>query len=169
MRIFRILVAAALPLALGACGGASRSEFTNSLGRSLAAEQPAELSRGKKTVMTLFRCGTTWTDDHIGCARSAPVCVVSTDNQGPRNSADQSPIVRTPHLSEILVMRGNGAEIRRLAMSRSVPFLDEEGRGYWSSPRACISSDGSFIVADSNFGSPNRQRVIRINTGFGKP
>ncbi len=30
MRIFRILVAAALPLALGACGGASRSEFTNS-------------------------------------------------------------------------------------------------------------------------------------------
>jgi len=37
--------------------------------------------------MTLFRCGgqAQWTGDHIGCAKSAPYCTVSTNYAGLRN------------------------------------------------------------------------------------
>jgi len=30
--------------------------------------------------MTLWRCGPGWVDEHVGCARTAPYCVISTQN-----------------------------------------------------------------------------------------
>ncbi|HJT86649.1 MAG TPA: hypothetical protein VJ732_02310, partial [Bryobacteraceae bacterium] len=102
---------------------------------------------------------------------ASPYCVVSTTYGGfkaTRQPNDTSPARRGPYLSEIFVVRDNGAEVRRLAEHRSVPYSNEEANGYWSNPRACISPDGAYVVADSNFGFPNAQRVIRIDTGFGK-
>ncbi len=132
---------------------------------------PVELGGGRTNVMTLFRCGgqAQWTGDHIGCAKRAPYCVVSTNYAGLRDPANQDPILRTPHLSEIFVMKGNGAEIRRLAQHRSVLFVGDEADGYWSRSRAAISPDGGFVVTDSNFGTQNAQRVVLITTGYGKP
>jgi uncharacterized protein (TIGR03437 family) len=134
---------------------------------------PVELGGGFKRIMTLYRCsaGDNWADLHIGCARSAPYCVVSVTYGGfnaARNPADANPIRRSPFLSEIFVVRDNGVEIRRLAEHRSVPFTTEEANGYWSTPRACISPDGAYVAADSNFGTPNARRVIAIETGYGR-
>ena len=58
-------------------------------------------------------------------------------------------------------MRGNGAEIRRLAMHRSAQWQ------YWDQPRACISPDGRLVLWDTNFGIPNSHRIAVAETGFG--
>jgi hypothetical protein len=58
--------------------------------------------------------------------------------------------------------------VRRLAQHPSVPFDSEPDRSYWTMPRACLSPDGAYVVADSNFGEPNALRVMVIETGFGK-
>jgi hypothetical protein len=94
--------------------------------------------------------------------------VISTQNV-PRNPNDRSPVVPTPHAGEIIVMRDNGAELRRLALSRSALFTDAGDGNYWATPRAAISGDGSLVVSDSNFGRPGGgQRVTLIETGYSK-
>lgn len=145
-----------------------RDLATFALNKGIHMVDPVELGGGKRRIMTVFRCGTNWTGDHIGCAKSSPYCVVSLGYAAGRDPADHSPAARTPHLSEILVMRENGAEIRRLVEHRSVLFKNEEANSYWSTPRAAISDDGSLVVADTNFGIPDSQRVIAIQTGFGQ-
>ena len=126
-----------------------------------------ELGGGRKKVMTLWRCGPGWVDDHVGCAKSAPYCVISTQTVQ-RHSKDQSAVTPTPHAGELIVMRENGAEVRRIALTRSGIFSDGSGDDrYWSSPRAAISNDGSLVVSDSNFGEPDKQRVTVVTTGFG--
>jgi uncharacterized protein (TIGR03437 family) len=92
--------------------------------------------------------------------------VIST--VAPYRSAGDPPL-RFPHATEILVMRENGLEIRRLAESRSVRFKEEGGEAYWAEPRAAISNDGTLVVADSNFGVMKGVRVTLIHTGFTKP
>ena len=114
--------------------------------------------------MTLWRCGPGWVDEHVGCAKAAPYCVISTQSV-PHGRNDPSPPI-TPHGGELIVMRENGAEIRRVALSRSVLFTDAGDNQYWSTPRAAMSGDGALVVADSNFGVPNGQRVTLIETGF---
>ena len=131
---------------------------------------PVELGGGKRTVMSLWKCPfpntNGGTDDHVGCAKNAPYCVVSTvsPKRGPGD-----PPVRFPHATEIFVMRGNGAEIRRLAETRSVRYLSEGEESYWEEPRAAISNDGTLVVFDSNYGQPAGVRVNLLPTGFGKP
>jgi hypothetical protein len=126
-----------------------------------------ELGGGRKKVLTLWHCGPGWVDEHVGCAKTAPYCVISTQNV-PRNSKDHSQQAATPHAGEILVMRGDGAEIRRLALTRSGIFSDGSADDtYWSSPRAALSNDGSLVVSDSNFGELAKRRVTVIQTGFG--
>ena len=146
-----------------------RSLVTLQISKGASMLMPVELGGGRRKIMTLFRCGVPWSDDHIGCAKSGPYCVISTNYAGLRDPSDQTPIQRTPHLSEIFVMRGNGAEIRRLAQHRSVRFKNEEAQAYWTYTRAAIANDGAYVIADSNFGVPNEQRVMLIQTGFGKP
>ncbi len=131
---------------------------------------PAEFGGGLKRTMPLFRCGgkDTWADFHAACAKAAPSCVFSITTQAynrTRNPNDKTPVKHTPYLGEIIVMRENGAEIRRLAMHRSLQFSNEEANGYWSTPRAAISPDGAYVVATSNFGFPNQRRVIVVETG----
>jgi hypothetical protein len=133
---------------------------------------PVELGGGMRYIMGMYRCGghDAWVDLHIGCARSSPYCVVSTTYggfKGTRRPDDRSPFTRSPFLSEVFVVRDNGAEIRRLAEDRSVQFANEDANGYWSTPRACISPDGAYVVFDSNFGFPNKRRVVQVGTGFG--
>lgn len=133
---------------------------------------PAELGGGMRLLLPLFRCGgqDKWLDYHVGCARSSPHCAISVTSElynAVRDPADTSPLRRTPYLGEVLVIRDNGAEIRRLAMHRSLRFSNEDGRGYWSTPRASISPDGAWVVADSNFGIPKEPRTVAIETGFG--
>jgi uncharacterized protein (TIGR03437 family) len=143
---------------------------TYQLNKGLSIMQPVELGGGRRKVMTLWACpfpnNDGGTDDHVGCARKAPYCVIST--VAPYRSAGDPPL-RFPHATEIMVMRENGLEIRRLAESRSVRFKEEGGEAYWAEPRAAISNDGTLVVADSNFGVMKGVRVTLIRTGFTKP
>ena len=98
------------------------------------------------------------------------VSTTSEPYKQPRDPNDKTPLKRTAHLGEIMVIRDNGAEVRRLAQHRSLAFSSDGAGGYWSTPRAAISADGAYVVADSNFGtSTARQRVVIIETGFAKP
>jgi hypothetical protein len=125
-----------------------------------------ELGGGRKKVLTLWRCGRGWVDEHIGCAKSAPYCVISTQAEA-RRPDDLSEYVPTPHAGELIVMRDNGLEIRRIALTRTVFFTNAGEGNYWAAPRAAMSNDGSTVVADSNFGQIGKPRVTLIETGFG--
>jgi hypothetical protein len=108
----------------------------------------------------------------MGCARLGRYCVISTtydDFLKQRNATDTAPIRRAPHMSEIMVIRDNGAEVRHLMEHRSVPLTGEEAQSYWTTPRANISADGAYVIADTNFGTVDKNRVVIIETGFGKP
>ena len=147
----------------------ARSLVTLQLNKGPDILKLVETGGGRKIVMTTFRCGDAWSDDHIGCAKAAPFCVLSTNYITQRDPKDNSPSKRAPHLSELFVMHGNGLEIRRIAETRSVPFTDEGTHAYWSLARAAISNDGRMVVADSNFGVSNDFHVLLIQTGFGSP
>lgn len=141
------------------------------LNKGTRGSLPVELGGGLRRIMTLFRCGGSdvWADWHLGCAKSGKHCVVSTTYDAFAKQRDgQTPIKRTPHLGEIFVVRDNGAEVRRLMQHRSVPLVGEEAKSYWTTPRACISPDASLVIADSNFGFPDKNRVVVIETGFGQ-
>lgn len=142
-----------------------------------------ELGGGRRKVLTIVKCNGESTndpvvysmEDYVSCAKNAPFCAITTsyDNSGSnlRDPADRTPIKRGPHLSEIFVMRDNGVEIRRLMQNRSILFKGDDI--YWSVPRGSISSDGAWVIADSNFGVPGpdtqAMRVIGVRTGFGRP
>lgn len=147
----------------------ARSLVTLQLNKGPDILKLAEAGGGRRIVMTTFLCGGTWSDDHIGCAKSAPFCVLSTNYVTQRDPKDNLPNKRAPHLSELFVMHGNGVEIRRIAETRSVPFTDEGTHAYWTLARAAISNDGRMVIADSNFGVPNDFHVLLIQTGFGNP
>jgi len=125
-----------------------------------------ELGGGRKKVLTLWRCGRGWVDEHVGCAKSAPYCVISTQSEA-RRPDDMSEYVPTPHAGEIIVMRENGLEIRRIALTHTVFFTTAGSGNYWAAPRAAISNDGSLVTSDSNFGQIGKPRVTLIDTGFG--
>jgi len=145
------------------------STATYQLNKGTNILQQVELGGGKKKVLSLWKCPypntNGGTDEHIGCAKNAPFCVISTVS--PYRSASDPPL-RFPHATEIIVMRENGLEIRRLAESRSVRFKEDGDEAYWAESRAAISNDGSLVVSDSNFGLVAGVRVTLITTGFGK-
>ncbi len=139
---------------------------TFQLNTGLNLLKQVELGGGKKKVMTLWRCGRGWVDQHVACAKAAPYCVVSIQAEG-RRPDDLSEYVPTPHAGEIIVMRDNGLEIRRLALSRTVFYTNAGEGNYWAAPRASISNDGTVVASDSNFGEAGKPRVTLIETGFG--
>ena len=139
---------------------------TYQLNTGINLRRQVELGGGRKKVLTLWRCGPGWVDQHVGCAKGAPYCVISTQSGG-RRPDDMSDPVPTPHAGEIIVMRENGLEIRRLALTHSVLFTDGGESNYWATPRAAISNDGSVVTSDSNFGQRGRPRVTLIETGYG--
>lgn len=53
------------------------------------------------------------------------------------------------HAGEVLQVRLDGSEVRRLAHHRSRPLND-----YWYTPRAAVSRDGGRLVYTSNYGLP---------------
>ena len=131
-----------------------------------------ELGGGRKRIMAIDKCSgpAPWPkDDHIGCAKSAPYCVISTTYNVVKNPDDKSPILRSPHLSEAFLMHDNGVEILRLAQLRSLRFTVEGDAGYWTQSRACLSNDASLVVAGTNFSEPHKSRSIVIETGVRGP
>ncbi|PWT99245.1 MAG: hypothetical protein C5B51_27480 [Terriglobia bacterium] len=127
---------------------------------------PAEQGGGRTAVLPVAQCGEIWPDYSVGCARQAPYCAVSTNQGAFRDRSDvTTPFPAAPHRDEVMVMRGNGQEVRRLAMSRSVLFTDDN---VWPRPRAAISPDASYVVFDSNFGVLAQERVNLVTTGFGE-
>jgi hypothetical protein len=54
-----------------------------------------------------------------------------------------------PYTGELLQVRLDGSEVRRLAHHRSRPFND-----YWYTPRAAVDRDGRRLVFSSNYGLP---------------
>ena len=79
----------------------------------------------------------------------------------------QNIILQDEHANEIIVIRENGLEIRRLALTRTMYF--NGANNYFAAPRAAISNDGSLVIMDSNFGQFGKPRVALIETGYGKP
>lgn len=142
---------------------------TYQLNKGARIAEPVELGGGKRKVMSLWQCpfpnAHGGTDEHVGCAKNAPFCVISTVS--PVQPAAAAP-PRFSHASEVFVMRGNGTEIRRLAETRSVRFFEDGDAAYWSEPRAAISNDGSLVVFDSNYGNVGGVRVNVVGTGFRK-
>ncbi len=140
---------------------ACQSELVSlQISKGLNLLAPVESGGGRKVIFPFLKCGLNWGSLHFGCARSASAfCVISMDVQQP-NLPKQIRDGRTPFDSEVMVMRGNGEEIRRLAMHRSVQTQ------YWDQPRACISPDGSMVLWDSNFGNPANHRIVIAQTGF---
>jgi Tol biopolymer transport system component len=55
-----------------------------------------------------------------------------------------------PYMAEVLQVRADGSEVRRLAHDRSRPLND-----YWYTPRAAVSRDGRRLVYSSNYGLPS--------------
>ena len=113
--------------------------------------KPLSNGGGRKIGLNIAKCGAPWPDYHIGCAKSAPYCVLSTMT-GRRNPADlTTPLPAVPHRDELIVMRGNALDFTRIAMTRSVQYSTDS---YWTQPRAALSNDGTLVVFDSNFGNP---------------
>ena len=133
---------------------------------------PSEIGGGRTRIATLFRCGgDVWTDYHVGCSKTSPFCVFSTTYgafNSQRQANDPSPLPRGPHIAEVMVVRTDGTEVRRLMKNRSVPMAGEPANSYWSTPRASISNDGAWVVLDSNFGEANQQRVLLLETDLRK-
>ncbi len=133
------------------------------ISKGLQMLAPVDSGGGRKVFFTLFKCGLTWSSPHYGCARSTTAtCVVSNDTSEP-NIPNQLRDGKAPFDSEVIVIRGNGTEVRRLAMHRSVQTQ------YWDTARACISQDGSTVLWDTNFGNPANHRVVLAETGYGPP
>jgi hypothetical protein len=133
---------------------------------------PVELGGGRKRIMAIDKCsgpGPWPKDDHIGCAKTAPYCAISLTYNAIKNVNDRTPLIRTPHQSELFVMRDNGTEILRLAELRSLRFTQDGDDGYWTQSRACLSNDASLVIADTNFSEQGKVRVITVETGIGKP
>ena len=131
------------------------------ISKGLQMLSAVESGGGRKVLFKLYNCGLTWSSFHVGCTRSASaLCVISIDTPEP-DLPNQIRDGRSPFDSEVMVMRGNGVEVRRLAMHRSVQTE------YWDQPRACISQDGGTVMWDSNFGHPANHRVVLAETGFG--
>jgi hypothetical protein len=130
--------------------------------------KPAELGGGRRRVMAIDKCsgpGPWPKDDHIGCAKAAPYCAISTTYNVVQDPANPTLPSRTPHESELLLMHDNGAEIVRLAQLRSLRFTTDGDDGYWTEPRAALSNDASLAVADSNFSQPQKVRSVIVATG----
>jgi hypothetical protein len=146
------------------------SMYSFQLNKGTRFTAPAELDGGRRRIATLFRCGgDRWTDYHVGCAKVSPLCVFSTTYggfQSQRQANDLSPLPRGPHIAEVIVVRVDGTEVRRLMKNRSVPMALEPAGSYWSTPRASLSNDGAWVVVDSNFGEANQQRVLLVETGL---
>lgn len=120
--------------------------------------KPVSQGGGRTDVATLANCGTRWPSVHIACSTGGPYCAISMENLPVLDPA----VIRdgAPWNGELWVMRDNGAEIRRIAMHRSVI------QSYFEQPRVCISGDGRKLLWDSNFGVKNAIRVVTANTGF---
>ena len=71
-------------------------------------------------------------------------------------------------IAEVIVVRVDGTEVRRLMKNRSVPMASEPAPSSYSgrTPRASLSNDGALVVVDSNFGEANQQRVLLVETGL---
>lgn len=138
---------------------------TYSLSKGIRLTDLESAGGGRHRVMNLANCGTNWPSYHIGCAKNAPYCVISIYSDTLRSPADRTtPFDQDPHRGQMMVMRGNGLELRFLAMTRTVLFTDDS---YWPQARAAISNDGSWVVFDSNYGIDNGERVNLMPTGFG--
>ena len=98
------------------------------------------LSDGQWTCLVSFNWGFSL---HVSAPDGNGWCVVST--YGPGDPA--VPGSWTPYTSEILEVRLDGSEVRRLAHHRSRPYSF-----YWWEPRATVSRDGRRLAYGSNYG-----------------
>lgn len=117
--------------------------------------RPESLGGGRRDVMVLAHCGgETWFSGHVGCARLKPYCVISTDSPTIAQNGT------SPYWNELLVMKGNGVELRRIALHRSAVL------SYWDQPRASISASGDRVAFSSNFNGLSGQWMSVAWTGF---
>jgi hypothetical protein len=132
---------------------------TLQLNKGLDMLMSSLIGGGRKDAALAFKCGLTWSSYHVGCAKSAPYCVWSIDSPA-ANLPTQMRNGTEPYFGEVIIMRGNGVEFRRIAMHRSVLW------GFWDQPRACISNDGRYALWDTNFGRADARWVVMAYTGY---
>ncbi|HZU24122.1 MAG TPA: hypothetical protein VFA04_01285 [Bryobacteraceae bacterium] len=102
----------------------------------------AALGGGMTRILRLFACGTTWESYHVGCARTAATCVISTDGPAAQDG-------NTGYFNELFTISFGpqmAPTVTPVAMHRS------SENQYWAQPRAAFDFGGEKIVFDSDFG-----------------
>jgi hypothetical protein len=142
----------------------SRVLSLNDLSKGVRMNTPAAQGGGRTDMFMMARCGGgyAWPSLHVGCAKKAPYCAISTDNPGAlRNPEDlTTPLARAPFATEIFIVRSKGLEVQRLAQSQSVKFTSDS---YWSTPRAAISPSAKHVLFNSNFGIPGQEKAVLLD------
>jgi hypothetical protein len=81
-----------------------------------------------------------WPDFHAGCSPKTGACAISTTSDGP-----------APYGNQILLLQ-NLTSLVKLSFHHSQTVGADS---YWYYPRAAISSDGRYLIYDSNMGRPD--------------
>lgn len=98
---------------------------------------------------------------HTGCARGAPVCVTST-NDNTNNVADGSTAVPVDAGGQRMVVAYNLSEgwVKRAANTRRVGWSSDAYSTYWSYAMCNVSYDGNLASCNTNFGM--EEKVYRL-------
>jgi hypothetical protein len=112
---------------------------------------------GRKFIFTKNICdGEIWTVDHYGCALNAPYCVVDNYTLAPATYPNGIHNGTDPFDYEMILIKNNGEEVRRVAMNNSVVF------GYADQSVASLSNDALYIMFHSNFGYQSGNHVVAM-------
>ena len=144
------------------------STFRLNAGVKLAISTAA--GGGRTSGFMIHGCGgfphEKWVGNHIGCAKKAPYCALSTGGPAVATLNTASTYSVSTHLGEVMIMQGNLVEVKRLALHRSIGWSADPAAAYWATPRAALSSDGRLVMWDSNFGRTRGSYVAVADTGF---
>ncbi len=89
---------------------------------------------------------TDWIFEHISCRGPFGWCLVTAANNDLNGAWD-------PLEEELFLLRLDGQGVVRLAHHRSDPTLQpSDDEYYWAQPRASFSSDGRYVLFDTNWG-----------------
>lgn len=110
---------------------------------ALPIAQGAFMVARRTTILPLAFCSSLydWPDIHVGCAGKTGACVISTETRGP-----------SPMGNQVMLMQDLD-HVVKLGFHHSQSVGSDT---YWFQSRAGISSDGRYIVFDSNLGQPDQ-------------
>lgn len=89
---------------------------------------------------------TDWILEHLSCRGPFGWCLVTAADNSANGAWD-------PLEEELFLLKLDGSGVVRLGHHRSDPFLQPtDDDFYWAQPRASFSSDGRYVIFDTNWG-----------------